>query len=145
MDDHVLILGNKDVNIDPKRKGKQRSLIDFSEKLWTNDIWGKDIREKDSHRSYRPLLVKFFQILTQYTKGQPDAYFIRVVSTVMHTIASVLVFFLSVYICDDYLVSTAAATLFATHPIHVEGLYLSTIALIIILFIIMYISCRSSM
>ena len=32
--------------------------------LWGNDMWGKDIKHIESHRSYRPLLITLFKIYT---------------------------------------------------------------------------------
>ena len=81
-DDHVSIGRNNDLN----------SISDNS--LWWNDIWGSDIGSPYSHKSYRPFLIKTFQIINHYAGGKVPKYF-RLISIASHTITSVLIIFLA--------------------------------------------------
>jgi hypothetical protein len=43
----------------PKYKQTNRTAAKV---LWQNDIWGKDLRKIDSHKSWRPLLIFSFRL-----------------------------------------------------------------------------------
>jgi hypothetical protein len=89
-------------------------------KFLNNDIWGKNLLEHDSHRSYRPLLIKTFQFIVFVTNGKIACYF-RIISIAFHSINSNLVMDLAHEIFDNFHISLAAAVMFASHPIHVEA------------------------
>jgi hypothetical protein len=110
-DDHLAIDGNHDVTFDK-----------YDPFLWFHDIWGKDLLEDDSHKSYRPLLILIFHYIWNYSN---NPFIFRVISVGLHFIATCSVYFLgcsifSQYGAKEYLAFTAAL-LFATHPIHVES------------------------
>jgi hypothetical protein len=103
-DDSLAITGNKD--------------IVASENIWINDIWGKHIRAHDSHKSYRPLLIKTFSLAAW---DGLNATNFRLVSIAAHIAASYLVYLLSVSIIGNVFVSVGAALFFVFHPAHVEA------------------------
>jgi hypothetical protein len=110
-DDHLAIDGNHDVTFDK-----------YDSFLWFHDIWGKDLLEDDSHKSYRPLLILIFHYIWNYSN---NPFIFRVISVGLHFVATCSVYFLgcsifSQYGAKEYLAFTAAL-LFATHPIHVES------------------------
>lgn len=40
-------------------------------RLWSNDFWGEDIASADSHKSYRPLTVLTFRLVTYELRNTP--------------------------------------------------------------------------
>ena len=110
-DDHLAIDGNHDVTYDK-----------YDPFLWFHDIWGKDLLEDDSHKSYRPLLILIFHYLWNYS-SKPIIF--RIFSVAFHFLATVGVFVLarSIFseVLDRNIVAFGTALLFATHPIHVES------------------------
>ncbi len=107
-DDSLALVNNGDVASDSQ-----------SLQLWGNDLWGKDIRAHDSHKSYRPLLIKAFQLISKHINNQPISF--RVFNIAFHVICTILVFSLGSTITNNGHVSFSTAVLFATHPIHVEA------------------------
>jgi len=107
-DDHLAIVENKDT----------LPSSPFSQ-IWSNDIWGKDLRAIDSHRSYRPLLITLFKCIRMVSDSATS---FRLVSIALHVAASMLVYVVGL---DTLLlpmpVAWGAAVLFAAHPVHVEA------------------------
>ena len=89
-------------------------------KLWKNDIWGKNLLEADSHRSYRPLLAILFKFLVHGTGGLNPTNF-RIVSVALHCVATVWVAQLGRHTFGSNTLGFSAAMLFASHPVHVEA------------------------
>jgi len=77
-DDHLAVVNNADVDttryfystliflllfllpshpLPPKQTNRTAAKV-----LWQNDIWGKDLRKIDSHKSWRPLLIFSFRL-----------------------------------------------------------------------------------
>ena len=86
-DDHLAIEGNYDT--DPKQSYYW---------LWFHDIWGKDLVEIDSHKSYRPILISIFRQISIRVWDMPreeQAYYFRLCSIAAHCVASVAVYFLA--------------------------------------------------
>lgn len=106
-DDNLAIVSNGDV-LSP----------DFSS-IWRHDIWGKDMKAIDSHRSYRPLLILAFKLLFQYFGL--NARFFRIFSICAHAVATCLVYVVSYLLFCDISVAWSTSFLFASHPIHVEA------------------------
>ena len=108
-DDNLALVNNGDV-----------STSDLSSlTMWGNDLWGKDIRAMDSHKSYRPFLIKAFQVIKH--KIGPETRNFRAFSIVFHAITSVLVYFTSFKFTRNVSIAVGSAALFAAHPIHVEA------------------------
>jgi tetratricopeptide (TPR) repeat protein len=107
-DDHLAIVENKDT----------LPSSPFSQ-IWSNDIWGKDLRAIDSHRSYRPLLITLFKCIRMVSDSATS---FRLVSIALHVAASFLVYVVGL---DTLLlpipVAWGAAVMFAAHPVHVEA------------------------
>eukprot|EP01038_Epipyxis_sp_PR26KG_P007842 gene7842-10649_t len=89
--------------------------------IWRNDIWGKYILEHDSHRSYRPLLIRTFQWLILIDDNKMNPVYFRSINIFIHAIISMLVFKLVYIITRSNRLSLASSLLFASHPIHVEA------------------------
>lgn len=51
-DDHLGVVNNADVDTSKTTAAQ----------TWQNDIWGKDLRKIDSHKSWRPLLIFSFRL-----------------------------------------------------------------------------------
>lgn len=133
-DDHLAIEQNFDMD--------ERQVFSH---LWVHDIWGKDLIEPDSHKSYRPLLISVFRFF--WLNARKPMYY-RIANIVSHAISTILVYFLAKQVFKGVkehggLMSIAAALFFATHPVHVEAVTaivnlaepLSSIFLIIAYFI----------
>jgi hypothetical protein len=104
-DDNLAIVNNGDVASDSN--------------VWVNDIWGKDMRAEDSHKSYRPLLIKTF-VFVAASFGMHPQYF-RVISIVAHVVTSHVVCVLASTVFGNVWVGWCAAALFAAHHVHVEA------------------------
>jgi len=134
-DDLLAIVNNKDVNIDsPDRDlksqfnlhknkgndgGSDSQATGLYTSIWLHDIWGKDLRLEDSHKSYRPLLISLFRFLWKSVSS--DAHVFRLVSVAAHAVASCLLYCVARYVWIDESIALASALLFAVHPIHVEA------------------------
>jgi hypothetical protein len=105
-DDHLAITNNNDVK-DPA-----------THRIWTNDIWGKELSAHDSHKSFRPLLMMLFRKLWSISS---EARWFREVSVGAHYVATLLLFQLTSTIWNNKKVGFATALIFAAHPIHVES------------------------
>lgn len=105
-DDHLAITNNHDVK-DPD-----------AHRIWTDDIWGKELSAHDSHKSFRPLLILLFRTLWSISS---EARWFREVSLAAHIVSTYLFYCVSLIIWNDASISMAAAVLFAAHPIHVES------------------------
>jgi hypothetical protein len=117
-DDHLAIDGNHDV-IGSK----------YDTYLWFHDIWGKDLLEEDSHKSYRPLLIVIFHYLWKY---EANAYVFRAFCLLFHFLACMALYCLVVSFFKEkntsvplnrsvIIIGIASVLLFASHPIHVES------------------------
>jgi hypothetical protein len=109
-DDHLAIVNNKDTS--PAEPFSQ---------ILQDDIWGKDMRAIDSHRSYRPLLIMIFRLLRSTADGGLDPYSFRLVSILAHMLVSCQSYSLTLNITKSKAVAFAASLLFASHPVHVES------------------------
>ena len=138
-DDLLAIVNNKDVNIDSTDRDPVKSQFNNNNNnddrggsaggvdaqagsytsIWVHDIWGKDLRMEDSHKSYRPLLISLFRFLWKSVSS--DAYIFRLVSISVHAAASCLLYCIARCVWYDESISIASAILFAVHPIHVEA------------------------
>eukprot|EP01032_Pedospumella_encystans_P030946 gene30946-34925_t len=105
-DDHLAITNNHDVK-DPA-----------GHRLWSDDIWGKELSAHDSHKSFRPLLIWLFRTLWSISS---EARWFRQISLVAHVVATWLFFHLAQLFWSRFDISLAATLLFAVHPIHVES------------------------
>lgn len=107
-DDHLAIENNGDVT----------QPFDNMTHIWTDDIWGKDLRAVDSHKSYRPLLIELFRFLWHLL---PSPALFRCISLILHVIASYYVYLVISWISLDRTVAIWTSLLFAAHPVHVEA------------------------
>jgi len=108
-DDVAAIVTNKDV------LGKSNLL-----NLLHNDFWGMDIKDRRSHKSYRPLTVLTFR-LTHAIFGLNPVPF-HVGNLVLH----IGITLLTHHVARSYLnvpsgAALVAALLFAVHPVHTEA------------------------
>lgn len=69
--------------------------------------------------SYNPLVILSFAIEYKFSALNPVTY--HVVNLIIHTINSLLVFWLIFLVCRNKLVSLFTALLFSIHPMHVEA------------------------
>jgi Domain of unknown function (DUF1736) len=115
-DDLSAIVNNPDV----KFNSEGTDYFFANAKLWTNDIWGKDMRALDSHRSYRPLLVIIFKLIAQRSGGLDPGSF-RTISILFHCVSTISVYALSSMVFKNCRLAFGAALLFASHPVHVES------------------------
>ena len=88
--------------------------------LW-NDFWGRDISDKDSHKSYRPLCVASFRLNYMLHGLDPMGY--HLVNVVLHSVVCYLYVQLCAVVFNTTTIWPAlvAGLLFATHPIHTEA------------------------
>lgn len=114
-DDYLAIVNNVDVMYG---SNGTNHLSEYA-KLWSKDIWGKDMTAHDSHRSYRPLLVTVFKLIVHNSGLNPRIF--RMASISFHSGATVSVFYLSSMIFGNECLAFGAAILFACHPVHVES------------------------
>lgn len=107
-DDHLAIVNNKDTN--PETPYRE---------ILRHDIWGKGLREFDSHRSFRPFLIFIFRQLRIMYGLQPTP--IRIASISCHLLSTFLVYVLSSEVLGSVLLGFGTALLFVAHPVHVES------------------------
>jgi hypothetical protein len=107
-DDHLAITNNHDV--------KDAS----GHRIWTDDIWGKELSAHDSHKSFRPLLMLLFRKLWSISS---EARWFREISILAHFAATILFHLLTLAIWNNETLAIGATALFAAHPIHVESGY----------------------
>ena len=109
-DDIFAIRDNKDIRTDTP-------LL----QLFSNDFWGKPIKDPTSHKSYRPLSVITFRINYALHGLNPWGY--HFINVVLHVFCTCMVLFLcrSVVFPGLPQLSLQAACLFATHPVHTEA------------------------
>jgi hypothetical protein len=105
-DDHLAITNNHDV--------KDAS----GHRIWTDDIWGKELSAHDSHKSFRPLLMLLFRKLWSISS---EARWFREISILAHFAATILFHLLTLAIWNNETLAIGATALFAAHPIHVES------------------------
>jgi tetratricopeptide (TPR) repeat protein len=110
-DDHLAIRGNDDVD---HTKTAWVSLL-------THDFWGKDLRQIDSHKSYRPFTTATFR-LNHIFAGGFDASQMHLTNAVLHGITCFVFVFLSLALFDDTRAAVIGGLIFATHPVHVEAI-----------------------
>ena len=91
--------------------------------VFSHDFWGDDMRDKDSHKSYRPITVLSYRLNHHLSGLDPAGY--HFFNVVCHTLNCVL--FLS--ICSAVRrpqrkvpwPALASSLLFAVHPIHCDA------------------------
>jgi len=88
--------------------------------LFSNDFWGEAMQNPGSHKSYRPLTVLSFRIVSQWFGLRPLPH--HFANIALHS----LVVWLLYWICVQNLklsstTSLMASLLFAVHPIHAEA------------------------
>ncbi|XP_050524202.1 protein O-mannosyl-transferase TMTC2-like isoform X2 [Daktulosphaira vitifoliae] len=88
--------------------------------IWTNDFWGTPIGSTNSHGSYRPLCVASFRL--NYWAGGLDPKGYHVANLLLHCVITYLVHLLYRTLLPGRWGSSAAAALFAVHPVHVEAI-----------------------
>lgn len=108
-DDVWAIVNNPDV-----RAGSSLSNI------FSNDFWGKRMKDNSSHKSYRPLCVLTFK-LNVWLFGMTPLYF-HLVNVLLHAAVCCLL----LVTCESCVFSEpgpafVSALLFAVHPVHTEA------------------------
>ncbi|KAM9311466.1 protein O-mannosyl-transferase TMTC1 [Gastrophryne carolinensis] len=88
--------------------------------VFTNDFWGKAMKDNTSHKSYRPLCVLSFR-MNVFVWGLEPFYF-HLVNVLLHClVSSLLCYVCSVAVFPERKLALAAGLLFAAHPIHTEA------------------------
>jgi protein O-mannosyl-transferase len=90
--------------------------------LWKHDFWGTDILSDSSHKSFRPLTVMTYRANFEAAGGKFRARGFHVVNVALHALVSALL----VPVAEPVLAfhaggATAAALLFAVHPVHTDA------------------------
>lgn len=113
-DDHLAVRDNADARWDAP--------LDV---LWKHDFWGKDLREMDSHKSWRPLTMLSFRF--DHWRQSPDfrAAPFHETNVVLHAIASAAVAATAYKLRgsqgNGHVAPGAAGLLFAVHAVHTEA------------------------
>lgn len=105
-DDHLAITNNADTDpssVNTSNHSIQHALLHMDYSFLQHDIWGKDIRAIDSHRSYRPLLIFVFRII-RLIHGL-NAKAMRYYSIFSHYIVCILVYHLSYLVLSSNIIS----------------------------------------
>lgn len=76
-DDHLAIRNNNDVSSDDWWS------------LWQNDFWGRNLKQSNSHKSYRPITILTFKLNYLYAEYNAREY--HLTNIVFHAAVSVLV------------------------------------------------------
>ena len=115
-DDHLAIRGNRDV--DTSKTGWRD--------VWSHDFWGKDLKAKDSHKSWRPITILSFRLDHYFFEFNASYY--HVMNSIYHALVSSCVIPFCFYLfrrrdhdTNDLDQATVASILFAVHPVHVEA------------------------
>jgi tetratricopeptide (TPR) repeat protein len=120
-DDNFAVLSNGDVG-DPAKPLAA---------LWNNDFWGQDIRSEHSHKSWRPLAVLFMRACRwagtpEGVPPRPAAF--HAANVALHAAVSALTHTVACRVSSLWAApaaaqsaATAAALLFAVHPVHTEA------------------------
>ena len=108
LDDEAAIIGNQDLL-------GNGSWVD----LLKHDFWGKDISERDSHKSYRPLTVATFRLNYMLHELEPLGY--HLVNVLLHSAVVYLYVLLCGAVFSQVWPALIAGLLFAVHPIHTEA------------------------
>ena len=92
--------------------------------LLGHDIWGTNISDKDSHKSYRPLCLATFRLNYLLHGLDPMGY--HLVNVVLHAVVCYLYVQLCavVFSTNSVWPALSAGLLFAAHPIHTEAVSL---------------------
>ena len=88
--------------------------------MWHHDIWGKDLVKIDSHKSWRPLLTFSFRLSHAAEGGFATRPF-HLPGIWLHALVSSMLVVLADTLLQDLEVSFFVGMLFASHPVHVEG------------------------
>ena len=81
----------------------------------SKDFWGDELKSPKSHKSYRPLTSLTFILL------QKKSFSIHLFNLIIHTINSILVFFIcNKKVFNDKMMAFITALIFNLHPVHVE-------------------------
>jgi protein O-mannosyl-transferase len=86
--------------------------------IFVHDFWGQDITRNDSHKSYRPVTTLSFRLSNALWGLHPLPF--RAENLLLHAAVSLLVYLLAAHFTPPT-PSLLAASLFATHPSHVEA------------------------
>lgn len=124
-DDSEAVLGNQDVN----------PATPLS-RVFSDDFWGKQITDKTSHKSYRPLTVLTFR-WNYWLAGGLEPFGFHLTNVILHVVVSVLYLEVCYCLARDWehwtcaadrdkrrgrpMWPSLAALLFAVHPIHTES------------------------
>ena len=88
--------------------------------IFANDFWGRKLLSPKSHKSYRPLCTLTFRL--NYIFCGMNAFGYHLVNLCLHiAVCNLFLFVLMGIVFHDACVSCFAASLFASHPIHVEA------------------------
>ena len=114
-DDTVAIVTNADVHSNASTDLRA---------IWNHDFWGKDIKSRMSHKSFRPLTTLTFRasFLMSGSTLQAGTFAFHAFNVLAHACVSGLLFCV---LCADlgwgFDQSLAAALYFAAHPCHTEA------------------------
>jgi hypothetical protein len=86
----------------------------------TNDFWGNNLTNKDSHKSYRPLTTLTF-LLERSLYGGLDSRAMKISNFVVHVANCCLLLHFLRAILNDKKLAFVAAVLFSAHPVHTEA------------------------
>ncbi|XP_076445403.1 protein O-mannosyl-transferase TMTC1-like [Babylonia areolata] len=89
-------------------------------RLLVDDFWGRSMCDNASHKSYRPLTVLTFRLNYQLAGGTPWQF--HAVNVALHALVTCLFSRLLRHVLHvQDVVTSAAALLFAVHPVHTEA------------------------
>ena len=100
------------------KNGDLRGNVSWAD-LLRHDFWGKDISDRESHKSYRPLTVATFRLNYMLHELQPLGY--HLVNVLLHSAVCYLYVLLCGVVFSDVWPALIAGLLFAVHPIHTEA------------------------
>lgn len=117
-DDQVAVLKNTDVT------NTTRSLFDSLGQIMRHDFWGQDLTNKNSHKSYRPLVSIMYHLEFRFFNLRSIASSMRRVNFIFHfgvccALNNVLRRILTN--CHES-VTSITVMLFAIHPINTESI-----------------------
>eukprot|EP00040_Diaphanoeca_grandis_P029810 m.175355 g.175355 ORF g.175355 m.175355 type:complete len:625 (+) comp31813_c0_seq1:106-1980(+) len=116
LDDNVAVVGNPDVNLSSPVS-----------QVFEHDFWGKDITDKASHKSYRPLTVLSFRLNRAVASGMLDPWSFHLGNVLLYGmccfLATLFVFTSNGDLQNGGVTMGAviASLVFVVHPIHTEA------------------------
>jgi Domain of unknown function (DUF1736) len=93
--------------------------------LLTHDFWGAHLWEVEraTHKSFRPLTTGLYRLLAWFGGTVYQGFYFRLLGCIVHSLCSLLVYFISVGIFfSDSFLSFIATLWFALHSVHVENI-----------------------